>query len=539
MINLISEPLTNRALSLTDVLQFTLDANGASVDANPVFATVLISIDGTTGGGAADGQNITLFDTIFLTDSTEPFTANTWDASGTPEEAATNLGNMLRANFLFREFDITVTYVSAGNVWRVLATATETKTFENFIFSGAGFVPAFVDLIAINGAPAQLNNFRIYYDIFEGVDTATINKLGNTRVAYVPYNSVSGEQNAVIDLRPQLSNIFELHSFLANTTDLVKEEPGLKRRFYLKYGGLNFDSSCNASYVAGGQSSRFELIYTALQRDRFTNFQEFTIIGRPIGSVRWLTDREAVRDIPADYYETVNVYIPEDENWQTWNARFSFYDDSDTLIGLTTRALDKNKVYQVATGSANLAGVMPVGTAYYTIEIIAVELVGGLPTPPQRVFELLRRNLVNANCSKYEMYFIEDLNSYRTIRLQKLQSYGITGASRRTSQPIFSEPAAGFYTGEDYLNRGGLGSHYTEANEVLTFQTERIEKSQKSLYAQLLRSPIHLLKETTADGREVIRKIVLTRSNNIILQNGAAIKLSLEFRYNENLNLLK
>jgi hypothetical protein len=182
---------------------------------------------------------------------------------------------------------------------------------------------------------------------------------------------------------------------------------------------------------------------------------------------------------------------------------------------------------------------MPVGTAYYTIEITAVELVGGLPTPPQRVFELLRRNLVNANCSKYEMYFIEDLNSYRTIRLQKLQSYGITGTSRRTSQPIFNEPAAGFYTGEDYLNRGGLGSHYTEANEVLTFQTERIEKTQKSLYAQLLRSPIHLLKETTIDGREVIRKIVLTRSNNIILQNGAAIKLSLEFRYNENLNLLK
>jgi hypothetical protein len=99
MINLISEPLTNRALSLTDVLQFTLDANGASVDANPVFATVLISIDGTTGGGAADGQNITLFDTIFSTDSAEPFTANTWDASGTPEEAATNLGNMLRGEF--------------------------------------------------------------------------------------------------------------------------------------------------------------------------------------------------------------------------------------------------------------------------------------------------------------------------------------------------------------------------------------------------------------------------------------------------------
>jgi hypothetical protein len=62
---------------------------------------------------------------------------------------------MLRANFLFREFDITVTYVSAGNVWRVVATATETKTFENFIFSGAGFVPAFVDLIAINGAPGS------------------------------------------------------------------------------------------------------------------------------------------------------------------------------------------------------------------------------------------------------------------------------------------------------------------------------------------------------------------------------------------------
>lgn len=539
MIDLISEPLTTRALSLTDILQFTLDANGASVDVRPVFSTVLISIDGTTGGGGANGQNITLFDTIFTTDDATPYTANTWDHTGTPEEAATNLGNMLRANFLFREFDITVEYVSAGNVWRVLATATEPKTFDNFIFSGAGFVPAFIDFVAVNGAPAQLNNFRIYYDIFEGVDTATINKLGNTRVAYVPYNSERGEELVTIDLQKQLSNIFQLHNFLTDTTIRVREEEGLKRRFYMKYGGLNFDSSCNPSYVAGGQTSSFELIYTALQRDRLTSFQEFTIIGAPIGSVKWLTDRAAVQSIPSDYYETVNVYIPQEENWQTWNARFSFYDETNALIGLFTDALDENKVYQIATGSANLAAFMPMNTAYYTIEIIAVELVGGLPTPPQRVFELLRRDLVEKNCSQYELYFIEDLNSYRTIRLHKLQSYGIAGQARRTTQPIFSEPSAGFYTSGDYANRGGEGSIYTEANEVLTFQTERIERSQKSLYAQLLRSPIHLLKETTVDGREVIRKIVLTRSNNVILQNGAAIKLNLEFRYNEKLNLLK
>lgn len=538
MIDLVSEPLTTRALSLTDILRFELDANGASVDVDPFFSVLNFAIDGTTGGGAADGQDITLFNSIFTTDSAEDYTATTWDHSGTPEEAANNFANMLRANFLFKDYNITVGYSAGGDVWAITATATEAKTFDDFVFDQSGFSPAFVEFVSINGNAASLNNFRIYYDIFEGADTSTINKLGNTRVAFVPYNSISGEQNAIIDLADQLSNIFALHNFLIDGSTRVREEAGLKREFHLKYGGLNFDSSCNPSYVAGGQTSSFNLVYTAIQRDRLTNFQKFTIIGEPIGSVKWLSDRHATMDIPSDYYETINVYIPDSDDWQDWSLRFSFYDVDDNLLGVETNALDENKVYQVAVGTANLDGFIPNNTTYYTIELIGIELVGGLPTPPQRVFELLRRNIVERNCSKQEIYFIEDLNSYRTVRLENI-ALSLAGQSRTTAQPLLSDPVSGFYTAEDYANRGGISSRYSEADKVITLQTDRIRRGEKSFYDQLLRSPIHLMKETTVDGLEVIRKIVLTRANRVIFQNGEAVRLNLEFRYNEKLNLLK
>ena len=117
MLTIDTTPRTTGALSLADSIKFYLDANGDSVDLDPVIATINVTVDAATGGGGADAQTITLFNEIFTTDSAQPFTFNTWDASGTPEEVANNFADLLRSNYLFRDFDIQASLSGGGVVW--------------------------------------------------------------------------------------------------------------------------------------------------------------------------------------------------------------------------------------------------------------------------------------------------------------------------------------------------------------------------------------------------------------------------------------
>lgn len=542
MITINDTPRDNGLLSLADLINFKLDANGFSVDSDPVLPAFAVAVDAATGGGGANGQTITLFDQLFTTDDSSPYTFNTWDATGTPEQTSNNFANMLRSNYLFKDFDIQVKLVGGGTTWAITGAGAVAQEYEGWVFDQTGLLPQFVEFTWINGAGAQLNKLRIWYEIWAGPDTARYSRMGGTNIAFVPYSQQTGEQLIQLKLNDKLSRAFSLPFPIFSNTDRIQKEESLAQDFYIKFGGVVFDDLCNPTYLQGGQSDVYKLLYSAPQRETNTGILQHTIVGSSPGAVKWLSRRPDTANIPSNYYETINTYVPVLDDWGSFFVRWSFYDNTDTLLGVFTDAVNPGSVYQVAVGTGNLDLITPAGTSYYTIQLVGTQIVGGFPTPPAAFNATLRRNIVETSgcAGRYELYFIEPLGSFRTVSLPFKESEGVSGQAVTIEGPITSTPnASQFYQTTDYGAQGGGTTQYQEATRVVTYLTDKLTQSNSELYNEVLLSPRHYIKEETTDGRTVFRKVVLTRSAESTYQRGQALRLALEFTYNENLILLR
>ncbi len=485
--------------------------------------------------GASNGQEVVIKDITFQVNNAISHSDSTFSTTGTARDVAINFAAMLKKNYEFKDFVITVTQSTSPLGWVVRVESVESEPQTDWIFdlSGLTLVTTFNEM---QGVKPVLKSFKIWYQVFNDFGPVTEDRFCDVPfLPEFPFISV-----ATVDTTERLAGIVK-----TTYPDIFQTLPVVDESFlldcFLKFGGVEFDVNCNKIYGDAFQTAKFSVLNSVCQLEETNLLSRFSPNGA--NTVRFLTNRRKKRAICGDSYEWIHIYLESNPiKNPPFTLRIRYYNAAGDILATDTQPIlyqekgGYRKVFIFAIGTANprIKATKPSGTVRYDIQVMAERLdEGGVTTVPVAYSELIERNLVSCNCKVAEMYFLEDKGSWQTVTFEHLQQRAIVQQGTGYERVIDYSPSQAL-GGRLYLE-GGTYEQSRDAQKTFTLQTERITEYNRTLYEELLRSPMVLLR-TTSDYGEVIRRVLFNRENTAVVNRGEATRLNLTFRFSSKLN---
>lgn len=475
-------------------------------------------------GGEGNGIIITLAGETFTTNNASPYTFNTFDASGTPEECAQNLKGAIESNHRFEGFFIFLS--SGGGSYTVQVFNYDFGEVAPWSFDISAFTID-VDLLQSNGLPYIIKNLKLWYRVYNNVAPISIEKY--TDIPFVTDSPFTSEVQ--IDIKNIIKGVVR-----TTPPNLLAIGPTIDIGFYeevnLRVGIIETDVDCNTVYKQSIQSSKSISLNSVFQLHETKELQPHCI--GYTSPVKFLTNRPNPLVDCITTHEWAHIWLELIENmFGDFRIIYTFYRDqveAPLSQAFTDISVDKEPV-QVDLGPANVfvKNNRPSSTDYYTIQVWVkffdeeTETASYIPYS-----ELLTRKITTCNCNAAEIYFIEDRGSWMTLVFEEIAARIFTQTERGYEQPIDFEDGIG--SSQLYID-GGRYSLADDADQVFILKSAKFTESERYIYEQLLRSPSILIKSSSDIG-VITRRVILDRQNYTVHTYGEVSRLEIPFRFN-------
>lgn len=459
------------------------------------FATFTVTF---VDGAEADALEVIVVDSLFTTDSAEPYTALTYHHEAAKEDTAANFAGMLSINPDF--LDWVVSYAGA------VVTATRSKPGAlspfTFVFSALTNPPS---VSSTNGTTESRKSKFVIWDLY--ADSTRI--VGRKSAAIDP----SGV-NGVCSIKFDPSFLFSTYE---PKTDLLF---WAEDKFYLdilfKAALVNQNSICQQDVEEVVQGDVFTLVNSIFQPTDQLGFEPYTGSGDPL--VKWVTGNPLRRYLCNDFFELAGIYLVNDGSWRTADP---FLIEFTIHIGETTETVaaspdtDAHRFFFVPTGTLNgsYSGLLETADSV-DIQVFAYT-DGDVKTPYS---EKMTRTFSHMDCDcKEVIIYLGDLGSFDSIRFGELRALNqaVTASTR-----IF-EPGGRDY--EDQIQDVARVDTITDAQNELVYISEPINELNRGMFEQLQRSPqIYRIKQVIGESGYVskLERLQMTRGNFVNMNRG-------------------
>lgn len=459
------------------------------------FATYTLTF---VDGAEADALEVIVVNSLFTTDSAEPYTALTYEHEANKVHTARNFANMLSINPDFLD------WVVVHNDGEVVATRTKPGPLDpfTFVFSALTNPPT---VSSTNGTTESRKSKFVIWDLY--ADSTRI--VGRKSAAIDP----SGV-NGVCSIKFDPAFLFNAYE---PKTDLIF---WAEDKFYLdilfKAALINQNSICQQDVEEVVQGDVFTLVNSIFQPTDQLGFEPYTGSGDPL--VKWVTGNPLRRYLCNDFFELAGIYLVNDGSWRTADP---FLIEFTIHIGETTETVaaspdtDAHRFFFVPTGTLNgsYSGLLETADSV-DIQVFAYT-DGDVKTPYS---EKLVRTFSHQDCDcKEVIIYLGDLGSFDSIRFGELRALNqaVTASTR-----IF-EPGGRDY--EDQIQDVARVDTITDAQNELVYISEPINELNRGMFEQLQRSPqIYRIKQVIGESGYVskLERLQMTRGNFVNMNRG-------------------
>lgn len=475
------------------------------------FATFTLTF---TAGAEADALEVIVVDSLFTTDSAEPYTATTYEHEANEVHTARNFANMLSISPDF------VDWVVVHNDGQVVATRTKPGALDPFTFSFISLNnPPTVS--STNGTTESRKSKFVAWDLY--ADTTKI--VGRKQSAIAP-DGVNGVCSIKFD------PAFLFTAYEPKTDLLFWAEDGFYLDILFRAALINQNSICQQEIEAIAQGNIFTLVNSIFQPTDQFGFAPYTSDVGDVGPgdplVKWVTGNPTRRYLCNDFFELAGIYLVNDGSWRDVDP---FLIEFTIHIGETTET-----VASFADTPAHRFFFVPIGTlnGSYTGLLELADSVdiqvfaytdGNVKTPYS---EKLVRTFSHQDCDCKEIIiYLGDLGSFDSIRFGELRALnqGVTASTR-----IF-EPGGRDY--EDQIQDVARVDTITDAQNELVYISEPINELNRSMFEQLQRSPqIYRIKqvETSSGTVSKLERLQMTRGNFVNMNRGGDKRFEAVFK---------
>lgn len=478
-----------------------------------------------SSSGASNGETIVVLNKTFTVQNTDDYTQTTFRADGTVEETARNLMNALLCNYEFQDFYLFLS--GSGSNWTINGFYTTPELVDNWTFDTSGMAIA-VSITAVNGASPELKDFRIWYQLYQDDIPVTSRRAAN--VPFDPFFPLTSG-NVVIDVTEQAKGLIKttLPSFLWNTPFL---DTTYGERFHLRFGAIEFDANCNPIYGKAYKTSDFIMTNSVYQLEDIREFRRHCPDYNAL--TEFISDRPKTMNICGNAYEWIHVYLARNAYYVgNFRIRYRFYDENDNQINTKEYEVEDEGFYIIGIGTANtmVSSNAPSNTSYYQVQVFGQRIDELEELDYIQMSEIIQRDIVSCDCKVAEIYFLEDTGSWQTVLFERLEQRDQLQSALEYETPLELNEAADI-KGQTLALTGERYSIAADADNVFVLTTERISERNRKTYERFLRSPTHLIRTATADGTEIIRRVIIDRKGYTILRRGEVIRLQIPFTFN-------
>ena len=459
------------------------------------FATFTVTF---VDGAEADALEVIVVDSLFTTDSAEPYTALTYHHEAAKEDAAANFAGMLSINPDF--LDWVVTYAGA------VVTATRSKPGAldpfTFVFSALTNPPT---VSSTNGTTESRKSKFVIWDLY-----ADSTRIVGRKSAAIDPSGVNGVCSIKFD------PAFLFSTYEPKTNIIFWAEDNFYLDILFKAALINQNSICQQDVEEVVQGDLFTLVNSIFQPADQLGFEPYTGSGDPL--VKWVTGNPLRRYLCNDFFELTGIYLVNDGSWRAVDP---FLIQFTIHIGETTET-----VAAYADTPAHRFFFVPIGTlnGSYTglLEVadsVDIQVFAYTDADVKTAYsEKLVRTFSHQDCDCKEIIiYLGDLGSFDSIRFGELRALnqGVTASTR-----IF-EPGGRDY--EDQIQDVARVDTITDAQNELVYISEPINELNRGMFEQLQRSPqIYRIKQVETDSGTVskLERLQMTRGNFVNMNRG-------------------
>lgn len=474
-----------------------------------------------SAGGDASGISFELGGVAFETSgaTVEGYTESTYYPAPAVQDAAENFANMIRSNFRFVDWSVSLDYTSSAPaiVINIVKGERGREPDEDWVNDVSG-ITGIGDSNFIQGTDEARANARLWYQFWRAntpiseKKTADFDQTGRVRI---DGQNVASQVLGIT--APYLLWVQPAFDALAS------------RNIYLRFGVYELDN-CEQVFEQVYETPEITIVNAIFQHNWLSQFRPYTAqVTQP---VNWMTDRAMDRVVCRRSFEWVAIFIMKysTEFSGSWRVKYVYYNSSGVEIGSATRSFKGEGVYHVPTGPQNpchASGVIPL-SSYYTVQVEvrneAMEWV------PYSVEQTIRMD--NCNCHVAEIYYLEDRGSWQTLGFERL-------AQRRLEVTTvdFERPLATNYNGGplNVIQLFQVGGRYSEADiseAVFTLTSEKITEHNRQGLEEFLRSKEHYILTSSDLLNAATRRVLIDRGSKVLFQRGSVSRLTVDFRFN-------
>jgi len=481
-------------------------AEGAPALLDAIFAS---------GGGGVDGQTFTFGGVEFSTDSSVPYTETTFDYSGTEEESAQNFAGMIRSNYRFVGW--TVSVIETG-LWivRVIRNQDGLISADDGEVDFAGVVPV-INNTQFLGENREVRNEWLWWQLWEGLDELCSRKV----------SPISGEGLVAVDVRSVAKSVLRyVDPYLAWTRPEV--DPLASRRVYLRYGTYEIDGDGNRTFSRAYESA--EVLVAACRRKVKDTLgmspysPEYTL------PVKWLDSRDRVRCTLRGTFEfsAILLYRTAVLPDAVWRVKYEYY-IGEVVFATSTRDIREEGFVHVPIGPQNLCH-SPANIEQadrYTVTMEVSDGSGGW----LQYSEILELELIRNECTGGEVYYRGDLGAWQTLMFDRLSREDIEVGAVQWERDVelnengVSEDLIQLYHG------GGVGRKVVDEREVVVLESKPLTDENRYEVEQMLVSERVFMR---VQGEQLVgtRRVIPEAGSFVLYQRDESVRAVVVFRFN-------
>lgn len=475
------------------------------------FATFTITFD---PGAEADALEVIVVNTLFTTDSAEPYTATTYEHEADEVHTARNFANMLSINPDFLD------WVVVHNDGQVVATRSKPGTLSpfTFVFSALTNPPT---VSSTNGTTESRKSKFVIWDLY-----ADATRIVGRKSAAIDPSGVNGVCSIKFD------PAFLFSAYEPKTNIIFWAEDNFYLDILFKAALINQNSICQQDVEEVVQGDLFTLVNSIFQPTDQLGFAPYASDpsddgpGDPL--VKWVTGNPARRYLCNDFFELAGIYLVNDGSWRAVDP---FLIQFTIHIGETTETIaaspdtDTHRFFFVPTGTLNgsYTGLLEVADS------VDIQVFAYTDADEKTAYsEKLVRTFSHQDCDcKEVIIYLGDLGSFDSIRFGELRALnqGVTASTR-----IF-EPGGRDY--EDQIQDVARVDTITDAQNELVYISEPINELNRGMFEQLQRSPqIYRIKQVETDSGTVskLERLQMTRGNFVNMNMGGDKRFEAVFK---------
>jgi len=473
-------------------------------------------------GGLSAGASFTIGSTDFASSgaSVQGYTSTTFYSAPSVAQSAKNFANMIRANYRFVDWSISIDYTTSAPdvIVRCIKGQAGEEPAADWINDISALLPIVGDSNFIQGQDETRANTRLWYQFWRA----------NTPISERKTADFDPSGRSRIDAEKLIGQVLSVTApyllWNAPTLDALAS-----RRIYLRFGAYRLDN-CEQVFDQVYESPEIHIVNAIYQHNYLSGFRPFT--PQITFPCRWMTTREMSRVVCRRSFEWCAIYIQNTSDFHTsfWRVKYTYYNAEDAVIDEQLRGFKGEGVYHVPTGPQNPchpAGITAIAS-YYTVQVqVKNEADEYVPYS-----ELMTIMMDGCNCHVAEIYFLEDAGSWRTIGFERVAQRRVEIQTVDYERPLATNSAGGPVNGLQLFQIGGRYSEAESSDAVFTLTSEKINEHNRAVYEEFLRSKEHYILTSSDILSAATRRVIIDRGSKTLFQRGGVTRLTIDFRFN-------